>query len=173
MRVFHLPRSGYPVYLPLVAFVGSLLLGVVTVATGTDTRIRAYNIPFFPLPAVSTPGNSVSSSINSINAMRDTVTPTPSREPTLSPSPATIHITSTAPSQTPVSASQSVSPSADEVLGCRQDCTFTACGEGLACLAIANDDGYYSYQCMNPSCHPNLQTNSCSCPEATKGPLKK
>ena len=46
---------------------------------------------------------------------------------------------------------------------CRKDCTVESCGVGLTCMAFANDEGMYTYQCVNPLCAPSLQDDECKC----------
>lgn len=59
---------------------------------------------------------------------------------------------------------------------CRKDCTIESCGTGLTCMAFANDEGMYTYQCVNPLCAPSLQDDECKCmmiPSPTRSLIKK
>ena len=48
-------------------------------------------------------------------------------------------------------------------LRCRKDCTIDSCGVELTCMAFANDEGMYTYQCVNPLCAPSQQDDECKC----------
>ncbi len=59
---------------------------------------------------------------------------------------------------------------------CRKDCTLESCGTGLTCMAFANDEGMYTYQCVNPLCAPSQQDDECKCmiiPSPTRSIIKK
>lgn len=107
----------------------ALTVGVIAVTTGTDTKLRAYNIPLLPLPLAQ------NSTIDSKQAE--------AAHPAVLASP------------TPLSQSAGST--------CRSDCTFTACPTGLSCMAQADDDGRYSYTCLNPKCSGSMQNDQCVC----------
>lgn len=131
-------------FLPFVVLAAGVIAGMFTVMIHIDDRLRSYGILVGARPP-------------QFAAVLGVVNPTPTRKPA-SPTPTKKVIVRITPTPTIFIAPEQ----------CRADCTSVACPTGLTCTAIADDEGYYTYTCLNPNCTPNSQNELCQC--ATPSP---